>query len=225
MSRSSSSHTTHDASESGHTASLFRQPIQDSEEDPLEDEVNSIHSPTPTPTSVPSPPTRQEVSPHPSLPSTYHVGEPSSTDPYVTARASDRYSWEHLMDHPRHPQDPDQILAGSRLQNWVECQAELLLEISDIVRRLTHQITRAICTAEGAIVIGRRAWYLGLLAVILVLALVLMVALINMSGLRNTHSTNTSTTNEDQPNDLEGMVARQLNAALPNLVMDKRHGV
>ncbi|GKB91935.1 reverse transcriptase domain-containing protein [Tanacetum coccineum] len=39
-----------------------------------------------------------------------------------------------------------------------------------------------------------------------------------MSGRRNTRSTNTSTTNEDQPNDLEGMVVRQLNAALPNLV-------
>ncbi|GJV95060.1 hypothetical protein Tco_1546637 [Tanacetum coccineum] len=38
-----------------------------------------------------------------------------------------------------------------------------------------------------------------------------------MSGRRNTRNTNTSTTNEDQPNDLEGMVAQQLNAALPNL--------
>ncbi|GJX34815.1 reverse transcriptase domain-containing protein [Tanacetum coccineum] len=38
-----------------------------------------------------------------------------------------------------------------------------------------------------------------------------------MSGRRNIRNTNTSTTNEDQPNDLEGMVARQLNAALPNL--------
>ncbi|GJT45018.1 putative reverse transcriptase domain-containing protein [Tanacetum coccineum] len=118
MSRSSSSHTAHDGSESGHTASLSRQPIQYSEEDPSEDEVNSIHSPTPTPTLVPSSPTRQgppfrhtvrmrvisptrvifrsrphetparEVSPHPSLPSTYHTGGPSSTDPYVTAWAS-----------------------------------------------------------------------------------------------------------------------------------------
>ncbi|GKC38660.1 hypothetical protein Tco_1051044 [Tanacetum coccineum] len=124
MSRSSSSHTAHDVSESGHTANLSRQPIQDSEEDPLEDEVNNIHRPTPTPTSVPSPPTRQcppfrqtarmrvisparvyfrsppqetparEVSPHPSLPSTYHIGGPSSTDPYVTALASDRSASE-----------------------------------------------------------------------------------------------------------------------------------
>ncbi|GKD95674.1 hypothetical protein Tco_1379571, partial [Tanacetum coccineum] len=39
-----------------------------------------------------------------------------------------------------------------------------------------------------------------------------------MSGRRNTRNTNTSTNNEDQPNDLEGMVARQLNAELPNLV-------
>nr|GEZ92875.1 hypothetical protein [Tanacetum cinerariifolium] len=39
-----------------------------------------------------------------------------------------------------------------------------------------------------------------------------------MSGRRNIHSTNTSTNNEDQPNDLEGMVARQLNAVLPNHV-------
>ncbi|GJR71700.1 hypothetical protein Tco_0084065 [Tanacetum coccineum] len=59
MSRSSSFHTAHDASESGHTASLSRQPIQDSEEDHSEDEVNSIHSPTPTLTSVPSLPTCQ----------------------------------------------------------------------------------------------------------------------------------------------------------------------
>ncbi|GJS58974.1 hypothetical protein Tco_0653758 [Tanacetum coccineum] len=59
MSCSSSSYTAHDASESGYTASLSRQPIQDSEEDPSEDEVNSIHSPTPTPTSVPSLPTCQ----------------------------------------------------------------------------------------------------------------------------------------------------------------------
>ncbi|GJV95062.1 hypothetical protein Tco_1546639 [Tanacetum coccineum] len=136
MSCTSSSHITHDASESGHTVSLSRQPIQDFEEDLLEDEVNSIHSPTPTPTSVSSSPTRQgptfrqttrmrvisstrvnfrsrpqetparEVSPHTSLPSTYHIGGPSSTDPYVTARASDRYSWEHLIDHPRHPTRP-----------------------------------------------------------------------------------------------------------------------
>ncbi|GJZ89533.1 hypothetical protein Tco_0661315 [Tanacetum coccineum] len=59
MSCSSSSYTAHDASESGHTASLSRQPIQDSEEDPSEDEVNSIHSPTATPTLVPSLPTCQ----------------------------------------------------------------------------------------------------------------------------------------------------------------------
>ncbi|GJW33032.1 putative reverse transcriptase domain-containing protein [Tanacetum coccineum] len=39
-----------------------------------------------------------------------------------------------------------------------------------------------------------------------------------MSGRRNTRSTNISTTNEDQLNVLEGMVARQLNTALPNLV-------
>ncbi|GKB79325.1 putative reverse transcriptase domain-containing protein [Tanacetum coccineum] len=39
-----------------------------------------------------------------------------------------------------------------------------------------------------------------------------------MSGRRNTRNTNTSTNNEDQPTDLEGMVARQLNAELPNLV-------
>ncbi|GJR90244.1 putative reverse transcriptase domain-containing protein [Tanacetum coccineum] len=39
-----------------------------------------------------------------------------------------------------------------------------------------------------------------------------------MSGRRNTRNTNTSTNNEDQPNDLEGMVARQLNVVLPNLV-------
>ncbi|GKA76094.1 hypothetical protein Tco_0782472 [Tanacetum coccineum] len=38
-----------------------------------------------------------------------------------------------------------------------------------------------------------------------------------MSGRRNTRNTNTSTTNEDQPNDLEGMVL-QFNAALPSLV-------
>ncbi|GJW04869.1 putative reverse transcriptase domain-containing protein [Tanacetum coccineum] len=99
----------------------------------------------------------------------------------------------------------------------VEHKAELLLEMFHIVGRLTHQITRAIYTVDGANVIGRRAWYLGLSAVILVLALVLMVALINMSGRRNIRSTNTSTNNEDQPNDLEGMVARQLNAELPNL--------
>ncbi|GKB91936.1 hypothetical protein Tco_0964208 [Tanacetum coccineum] len=236
MSRSSSSHTAHDDSESGHTASLFRQPIQDFEEDPLEDKVNSIHSPTPTPTSVPSLPTRQglpflqtarirvisparinfrspphetpaqEVSLHPSLPSTYHIGGPSSTDPYVTARASDTYSWEHLMDHPRHPTGPrpdismyPHMVTGvpvshesgmtleelNRMQYLcgevrdcrigVECQAELLLEMSDIVERLTQQITRAIYTAEGGNMIGRRAWYLGLSTVILVLALALIV--------------------------------------------------
>ncbi|GKA03946.1 hypothetical protein Tco_0676727, partial [Tanacetum coccineum] len=59
----------------------------------------------------------------------------------------------------------------------VEHQAELLFDMYDIVGRLTHQITRAIYIADEAIVIGRRAWYLGLSAVILVLALVLMVAL------------------------------------------------
>ncbi|GJV55116.1 hypothetical protein Tco_1456121 [Tanacetum coccineum] len=138
----------------------------------------------------------REVSPHPSLPSTYHIGGPLSTDPYVTARVSDRYSWEHLMDHPRHPITlrPDisryphmvtgvpvshefgmtleelnrmQYLCGEvrDYRIGVEHQTELLLEMSDIVRRLTHQITRAIYTAEGAIVIGKRAWYLGLSAI------------------------------------------------------------
>ncbi|GKD80883.1 reverse transcriptase domain-containing protein [Tanacetum coccineum] len=204
MSRSSSSHTAHDASESGHTASLSKQPIQYSEEDPSEDEVNSIHSPTPTPTLVPSPPTHQgprfrqtarmrvisptrvifrsrphetparEVSPHPSLTSTYHIGGPSSTDPYVTAWASDMYSWEHLIDHPRHPTGPRldismyphmvtgvsmshksgmtleelnrmQYLCGEvrECRIGVECQPKLLLEMSDIVERLTHQALNA----------------------------------------------------------------------------------
>ncbi|GJZ30103.1 hypothetical protein Tco_0575150 [Tanacetum coccineum] len=205
MSCTSSSHTAHVASELGHTVSLSRQPIQDSNEDPLEDEVNSIHSPTPTPTS--ETPTR-EVSPHPSLPSTYHIGGPSSTDPYVTARASDKYSWEQLMDHLRHPTRPRPDTSryphmvtevpvshesGTTLEELnkmqylygevqdcrirVDCQAELLLEMSYIVGRLTQQISRAICTPEGAIMIGRRDWYLGLSVVILVLALVLMVAL------------------------------------------------
>ncbi|GJX56453.1 reverse transcriptase domain-containing protein, partial [Tanacetum coccineum] len=130
MSCSSSSHTAHDASESGHTASLSRQPIQDFEEDPSEDEVNSIHSPTPTPTSVPSLPTRQ--------------GPPFRH----TARM--------------------RVISPARVRDCrirVECQAELLLEMSDIVGRLTHEITSSIYTAQKAIMVGRRAWYLGLSAV------------------------------------------------------------
>ncbi|GJU38806.1 hypothetical protein Tco_1191763 [Tanacetum coccineum] len=230
MSHSSSSHAAHTITKTGHTASLSRQPTQDYEEDPSEHEVSSerstsIHSPTLTPTLVPSlsirqgPPFRQttrmrvisptmvnfgsrpqetparEVSPHPSLISTYHIGGPSSTDPNVTARVSDRYSWQHLMEHPRYPTGPRPDI--NRMQYLcvevqdckirVEHQATLLFEMFDIVRRLTHQITIAIYTTEREIVIGRRSW--------------------------NTRSTN----NEDQPNDLDGMVARQLNAALPNL--------
>ncbi|GKB70104.1 hypothetical protein Tco_0931516 [Tanacetum coccineum] len=114
----------------------------------------------------------REVSPNPSLPSTYHIGGPSSTDLYVTARASNKYSWEHLMDHPRHPTGPRpdtsryphmftgvpvshesgmtleelnrmQYLCGEvrDCRIGVDCQAEPLLEMSDIVRRLTQQIT------------------------------------------------------------------------------------
>nr|GEW16655.1 hypothetical protein [Tanacetum cinerariifolium] len=45
----------------------------------------------------------------------------------------------------------------------VSQEPELLFEMSDIVGRLTHQITRSVYTTEGAVVIGRRAWYLGLL--------------------------------------------------------------
>ncbi|GKA76095.1 hypothetical protein Tco_0782473 [Tanacetum coccineum] len=192
MSRSSSSHTAHNASESGHNTSLSRQPIQDSEEDPLEDEVNYIHSPTPTPTSVPSLPTRQ--------------GPPFRQTTQMRVISPIRL--EYLMDHPRHPTGPrtdtsryPHMVTGVPVSyesgmileelNWmqylcgevrdyrigVDCQAELLLEMSDIVGRLTQQITRAICTADGAIMIGRRAWYLGLSVVILVLALVLVVAL------------------------------------------------
>ncbi|GJU21894.1 hypothetical protein Tco_1155236 [Tanacetum coccineum] len=131
----------------------------------------------------------------------YHIGGPSSTDPYVTARASDRYSWEHLMDHPRHPTGPrpntsrylymvtgvprshasgmtfkelkrmQYLYGGVRdYRIGVDCQAELLLEMLDIAGRLTQQITRSICTAEGAIMIGMRAWYLGLLVVLLLLS-------------------------------------------------------
>ncbi|GJT12215.1 hypothetical protein Tco_0859257 [Tanacetum coccineum] len=96
MSCSSSSYTAHDASESGYTASLSRQPIQDSEEDPSEDEVNSIHSPTATPTLVPSLPTCQG----PPFRQTARIRVIS------LASASDRYSLEHLMDHPRHPTRP-----------------------------------------------------------------------------------------------------------------------
>ncbi|GJW33031.1 hypothetical protein Tco_0053063 [Tanacetum coccineum] len=156
---SSSSHTAHDASESGHTASLSRQPIQDSDEDPLEDEVNSIHSPTPTPTSVPSLPTRQDTSRYPHM----FTRVPVSHESGMTLEELNRM--QYLCGEVR----------DSRI--GVDCQAELLLEMSDIVGRLTQQITRAICTAEGAIVIGKRAWYLVLSVVILVFALVLVVAL------------------------------------------------
>ncbi|GJZ07791.1 putative reverse transcriptase domain-containing protein [Tanacetum coccineum] len=137
----------------------------------------------------------QEVRSQSSLPSTYHemvvrtVQLPNmSLHGRVTSIARSTL-WTTLNT----PQDLDQILAEVRdYRIWVECQVELLLEMSYIVGRLAHQITSAIYTAQEVIVVGMRAW--------------------------NTRSTNTSTTNEDQPNDLEGMVARQLNAALPNLV-------
>ncbi|GJR45659.1 ribonuclease H-like domain-containing protein [Tanacetum coccineum] len=192
MSHSSSSHAAHTITETGHTASLSRQPTQDSEEDPSEHEASSerstsIHSPTLTPTSVPSPSIRQgppfrqtarmrvisptmvnfgsrpqetparEVSPHPSLISTYHIGGPSSTDLNVTARVGDRMQYLCIE------------VQDCRI--GVEHQETLLFEMFDIVRRLTHQITMAIYTTKGEIVIGRRAWYLGLSVVILVLAL------------------------------------------------------
>ncbi|GJR90245.1 hypothetical protein Tco_0214256 [Tanacetum coccineum] len=154
MSCSSSSYTAHDASESGYTAILSRQPIQDFEEDPLEDEVNSIHSPTPTSTLVPSLPTRQ--------------GDSRS-----------KVSVSHESGMTLKELNKMQYLCGEvrDCRIGVECQAELLLEMSDIVGRLTHQITSAIYTTQEAIVVGRRAWYFGLSAVVLVLALVLMVAL------------------------------------------------
>nr|GEU79687.1 reverse transcriptase domain-containing protein [Tanacetum cinerariifolium] len=166
ISHSSSSHTDYNASESGHTTSLVRQPIQDSKEVPYEHEVSSgrfasIHSPTHASTLVSSLPTRQvppfrqtdrmriisptrvnfrsrshetsarEVSPHPSIPSTYHIKGSSLTEPYVTTRVSDRIRVKH--------------------------QAELLFEMSDIVGRLMHELTRAIYTTKEATVIGRRA--------------------------------------------------------------------
>ncbi|GJV34226.1 hypothetical protein Tco_1394626 [Tanacetum coccineum] len=140
MSRSSSSHTAHNASESGHIASLSKQPTMDSEEDPLEHEVSSgrfasIHSPTPTLASVLSPPTRrgprQDISRYPRM----ATGVPVSHESGMT------------------------------------------LEELSKMQYLCAEITRAIYTADEAIVIGKRTWYLGLSAVILVLALVLMVAL------------------------------------------------
>ncbi|GJY79992.1 putative reverse transcriptase domain-containing protein [Tanacetum coccineum] len=196
MSCSSSSHTTHDASESGHTVSLFRQPIQDSEDDPSKQEVSSgrsasIHSHTPTPTLVSSPPTRQGPRPDTSRYLHMVTRVPVSHESGMTLEELNmiQYLFREVRDY----------------RIGVEHQAGLLLEMSDIVGRLTHQLTRAIYNAEGAIMIIRRAWYLGLSAMILVLALALMVALINMSGRKNTHNTNTNTNNEDQPNDLEGM--------------------
>nr|GEW87876.1 hypothetical protein [Tanacetum cinerariifolium] len=36
----------------------------------------------------------------------YHLDGSSSTDPYITARVSDMYSWQHLMDHPRYSIGP-----------------------------------------------------------------------------------------------------------------------
>ncbi|GJZ50630.1 hypothetical protein Tco_0604820 [Tanacetum coccineum] len=168
MSCSSSSHTTHDASESGHTASLARQPIQDSGEDPLEHEVSSgrsasIHSPTVAPTLVPSPPTYQ--GPRPDTSRYLHM---------VT-----RVPVSHESGMTLEELNMIQYLCGEvrDYRIGVEHQAGLLLEMSDIVGRLTHQLTRAIYNAEGAIMIIRRAWYLGLSAMILVLALALMVAL------------------------------------------------
>ncbi|GKA65886.1 hypothetical protein Tco_0765593 [Tanacetum coccineum] len=163
MSRSSSSFTTHDASESGHTASLSRQPIQDSKEDPSGDEVNSIYSPTPTPTSVPSLLTRQGPRPDASRYPYMVTGVPGSHASGMTLEELKRMQY---------------LYGGVRdFRIGVDCQAELLLEMLDIARRLMQQITRCICTAEGAIVISRRAWYLGLSVVILVFALVLVVAL------------------------------------------------
>ncbi|GJX14468.1 hypothetical protein Tco_0206226 [Tanacetum coccineum] len=163
MSRSSSSHTAYDASESGYTASLSRQPIQDSEEDPSEDEVNSIHSPTPTSTSVPSLPTRQ--GPRPDISRYPHMVTEVSVSHESGMTLKELNKMQYLCGEVR----------DCRI--GVECQAELLLEMSDIVGRLTHQITSAIYTTQEAIVVGRRAWYFGLSAVVLVLALVLMVAL------------------------------------------------
>nr|GEX56610.1 RNA-directed DNA polymerase, eukaryota [Tanacetum cinerariifolium] len=105
----------------------------------------------------------QEVSPHPSLPSTYHLGETSSTDPYVTTRVSDRYSWENIINQPRYLTVPrPDINRYPKMATGVPVshESELLFEMSNIVGRLTHQITRAIYTAKEAIVIGRRAWIL-----------------------------------------------------------------
>ncbi|GJZ34312.1 hypothetical protein Tco_0580129 [Tanacetum coccineum] len=62
----------------------------------------------------------------------------------------------------------------------------MTLEEINKMQYLCGELTRAIYTTEEVTVIGRRAWYLGLSTVILVLALVLMVALITMSGRRNT---------------------------------------
>ncbi|GJX17717.1 putative reverse transcriptase domain-containing protein [Tanacetum coccineum] len=152
MLRSSSSYTAHNASESGHIASLSKQPTMDSEEDPLEHEVSSgrsasIHSPTPTSASVPSPPTHRGIADHPGYP----IGP--------------------RQDISRYPR----MATGVPVSH----KSGMTLEELSKMQYLCAEITRAIYTADEAIVIGKRTWYLGLSAVILVLALVLMVALMN----------------------------------------------
>ncbi|GJW94430.1 hypothetical protein Tco_0174102 [Tanacetum coccineum] len=182
MSHSSSSHAAYTISETRHTASLSRKPTQDFEEDPSEHKVSSgrstsIHSPTPTPTPVSSPPICQG----PPFRQTAQMRVISPTRVNFESRPHETPTWEeHLMDHPGYPTGPrPDINRYPHMVTGVPVSQEpgMTLEELSSMQYLCAEITRAIYTTEGVIVIRRRAWYLGLSAMILVLALVLMVAL------------------------------------------------
>ncbi|GKB42324.1 hypothetical protein Tco_0887266 [Tanacetum coccineum] len=114
--------------------------------------------PPPSPTIVMPPPTQQGPYLRRLAPATYHLGGPSSFDPYaIDTRASDKYTWQGPTDHPYDP-------TGLKLR-WLEA----LVFSSELctIQRMDAQMLWVQHDALALREMSRRAWYFGLTLILL----------------------------------------------------------